>query len=302
MESEDQLYLSLPSSASMDLHPDNVISDYTTELLSPVYLERGMYEIGLSEIILDADVENITETRLAFTIFRSEECVKNVLKIPHLGHVKRTQISKRKYFYERIFITRGLYRSLTEMFRHFNTKLKTSKICKDLIFQNNKIDSEGNVLITFKSIEDVDLKDSEAFIWQREDWFRKCPYIQASTMFHETAPSMVLSEGEQEAIKTDKSLHFVCNPWEMFDDVGMAYIYTDVVDYQHVGNTKAPLLRIVHFPRDKRVINFPHIQYLPICRTSINSLRIYIRTIEGKVYPFAKGSAMCKVHIRKKIR
>lgn len=40
MESEDYFYLTLPFSSSMDLHPNNKVSDLTTELTFPVQLER----------------------------------------------------------------------------------------------------------------------------------------------------------------------------------------------------------------------------------------------------------------------
>src|SRR5678815_35273 len=81
MSTNDHFYLTLPSSASMDLHRANKISDYTTQLLNPLTFDREMHEAGLSEIILDASVENILESPSAFIIFRSVEYFKNVLKL-----------------------------------------------------------------------------------------------------------------------------------------------------------------------------------------------------------------------------
>src|SRR5678816_4153696 len=98
MQSEDHFYLTLPSSASMDLHPANKISDYTTELLNPITFDREMYEAGLSEMILDADIENRPESYLAFSIYRNVDNVKNVLKI----NANITTI--KEYFFERYLI------------------------------------------------------------------------------------------------------------------------------------------------------------------------------------------------------
>src|SRR5678815_4544576 len=103
MESEDHFYLTLPSSASMDLYPENKISDYTTQLLNPITFEREMYEAGLSEIILDASVENILESPSAFIIFRSVEYVKNVLKIN--ANMDIIEHDGKKYFYEKYFVS-----------------------------------------------------------------------------------------------------------------------------------------------------------------------------------------------------
>lgn len=316
MESEDHFYLSLPSSASMELHPDNKISDFITELLNTINLERDAYEVGLSEIILDAEIENITETKLAFTIFRGVESVKKDLKIKNLSGVNYTRRNNERYYYESFSINRGLYRNLSSMFRHFNTKLVTSKICSDLIFKVHNSSNEENELITFKSLKGINMKDTKLFLWQRENWFRKCPYLRNGEYNHETdiqkirnelkrhIPSMSDYIDRNDAIKNEaeNSYHFVCSSSELLGDPGMAYIYTDVVDYQYVGNIKAPLLRVVHFPKDTRIISFPHIHYLPLNKTCISSIRIYIRDVEGRSYPFTNGTAMFKLHFRKKLR
>lgn len=314
MESEDQFYLTLPSSASMDLHPNNKISDFTTELLNTLYLEREKYEVGLSEIILDADIENITETKLAFTIYRGEDSVENELKINDLLGVKYVRRRNNKYYYERFLITQGKYSSLSSMFRHFNTKFSRSKICKDLIFLVHSTNDDENEIVTFRSLLGVNMKDVNSFIWQREDWFRKCHYLRNNEFYQETDLREIQSElkrhvpgmseyiDRNEIIKNehDKSYHFACNKSELLSDPGMAYVYTDIVHYQHVGNTKAPLLRVVHFPANQRCITFPHINYLTLAKPCLSSIHLYIRDVNGDNYPFARGTALIRIHVRKK--
>src|SRR5678815_2870443 len=90
MESVDHFYLTLPSSASLDLHPDNKLSDFTTELMNPIQLERGMYEVGLCEMILDANIENLPQTRHWIMIYRDVEYVKTTLKITNISELKST--------------------------------------------------------------------------------------------------------------------------------------------------------------------------------------------------------------------
>lgn len=316
MESEDQFYLSLPSSASLELHPENKISDFTTELLNTLNLERDVYEVGLSEIILDTAIENVTETKFAFTIFRGVESVKNELKIKDLRGLKYIKDKNGRYFYERFLITHGVYRNLSSLFRNLNTKLAASRICKDLIFKIHNSDNEEYELITFKSLEGINMKDINSFVWQRDEWLRRCAYFRDNDHLQETniqkirnelkrhMPSMSEYIDQSDEIKSeaDNSYHFVCDPSELLDDPGMAYIYTDIVEYQHVGNIKAPLLRVVHFPKDSRIISFPHIHYLPLNKACITSIRVYIRDVEGKAYPFENGTAMIKLHFRKKLR
>ena len=44
-------YVTLPSNASMNVHPDNKKSDYTTQFNTPIVLE-GNYEVALANITI----------------------------------------------------------------------------------------------------------------------------------------------------------------------------------------------------------------------------------------------------------
>src|SRR5678816_4110143 len=90
---------------------------------------------------------------------------------------------------------------------------------------------------------------------------------------------------------TDDSLHFVCDPSKMLHDPGVAYVYSDIVEPQYVGNTKAQLLRVIHFPKDGRVISFPSVHYIPLNNAQFRTVRVYIRDVEGNPYPFTPGTA-----------
>ena len=46
-----QLWVTLPSDSSMDFHPENTLSNFTTRLHHPIDLGHGEWEVGLSEII-----------------------------------------------------------------------------------------------------------------------------------------------------------------------------------------------------------------------------------------------------------
>src|SRR5678816_2364956 len=172
MESEDHFYLTLPSSASMDLYPENKISDYTTQLLNTITFDREIYEAGLSEIILDGDIENMPLSYLAFTILRNVDNVKNVLKSkPNIATIKR---GNSEYFVENYLLEHGHYKSVTDVFIDLNKKFEESQICTDLMFLVNKTVNEDNVLITLKSQAHVNLKDISLFMFRPSVWFRNC--------------------------------------------------------------------------------------------------------------------------------
>src|SRR5678815_1520293 len=228
MESEDHFYLTLPSSASMDLHPANKISDYTTELLNPITFDREMYEAGLSEMILDADIENRPESYLAFSIYRNVDNVKNVLKInANIPVLKR---GKKEYFFERYYINRGLYKSVTDVFIDLNKQFEASQLCNDLVFLVNKSDNEDNALITLKSQAHVNLNDLGLFMISPSGWFRNCHYSYVNKKLrNNTKPTLkdltrYIPTMEEYVIKNDfeSSLYFVCQPSKIFQDPGMA--------------------------------------------------------------------------------
>ena len=58
----DDFYVTLPAAASLDYYPDNVLSNYTTHLHTPIDLERYKYKVALVEMQISAPVLNINST------------------------------------------------------------------------------------------------------------------------------------------------------------------------------------------------------------------------------------------------
>ena len=82
------------------------------------------------------------------------------------------------------------------------------------------------------------------------------------------------------------------------------YVYTDVVESILVGDTQAPLLRIVDASGSvgknvHRLYNPAH--YLPINKRSFDSIEIDIRTDTGVPVPFESGRLSLTLHFRRAI-
>jgi len=80
------------------------------------------------------------------------------------------------------------------------------------------------------------------------------------------------------------------------------YIYADVVEPIPVGDTEAPLLRIIDASGHSgdvihRIYNPP--RYLPVSRRSFDSIEIDIRTDEGEPVPFESGRLSTTLHFRR---
>ena len=91
---------------------------------------------------------------------------------------------------------------------------------------------------------------------------------------------------------------------DMESSVHALYVYTDVVEAIRVGDTQAPLLRVVdasgaigeHIHR-----NYNPPRYLPICKSNFDSIEIDIRTDEGKPVPFESGRLSVTLHFRRAV-
>lgn len=80
------------------------------------------------------------------------------------------------------------------------------------------------------------------------------------------------------------------------------YIYTDIVEHQHVGDIMAPLLRIIPLDREAaptvyKVFDVPY--YLPVSRNRIDTIEIDLRSDFGEQILFELGKVVAKLHFKR---
>jgi hypothetical protein len=82
------------------------------------------------------------------------------------------------------------------------------------------------------------------------------------------------------------------------------FIYCDVVSYQMVGDSMAPLLRTVPVDNgtDADVVSyvFSKIHYVPLSRAAFDSIEIHLTDDTGADIEFKQGHVTVKLHFRKK--
>ena len=83
-------------------------------------------------------------------------------------------------------------------------------------------------------------------------------------------------------------------------------VYTNLVGSHHVGDTKAPLLRVITLPKEDRKagdfhsISFQDVHYLPVSIKFIQEAQIELRGNDGSLIPFEGGISYCRLHFRKR--
>jgi hypothetical protein len=88
-------------------------------------------------------------------------------------------------------------------------------------------------------------------------------------------------------------------------ELGNFYIYSDIVEYQYVGNEQTPLLRIVPTGDVVKEMNFTSKiydsnHYIPVARNNIDTIEIDIRNHLGDPVNFTKGEVVVKLHFKRK--
>ena len=88
------------------------------------------------------------------------------------------------------------------------------------------------------------------------------------------------------------------------EDVQTLYIYSDVIEYQIVGNSKAMLMGV--FPvkgnhGEQHLWQFNPFQYIDIPSSCIPSITMRICTPTGEDVPFISGDTLCRLHFRRKM-
>ena len=97
--------------------------------------------------------------------------------------------------------------------------------------------------------------------------------------------------------------HVADRTFDLHSNLPMLYLYSDIVSYSFVGDTQAPLLRVVDAQGaygQMVQMTFTHPHYVPLAQNSFESIEININDELGKVVPFEFGKAVVTLHFRRK--
>lgn len=82
-------------------------------------------------------------------------------------------------------------------------------------------------------------------------------------------------------------------------------VYCDIVDLTMVGDSKVNLLRTVPVPRDAQFMDqidmeFQRVHYIPVTRTELRNIEVYIKDETGADLEFELGRVILTLHFRKR--
>ena len=296
-------YLTLPSNSSMNVYPTNTLTHYTTKLQAPISL-TGEREVALEEISLPYTWHQLPTGVGRWTVERK---IWSELRRPFSGeHINR--------IYE---VPPGDY-TITALVDYMNDLMSDDFAHREFAIFN--MDTESSV--TYEKLE------GELIPQIQYDSKAKRVYCQVPVgfdiKFSQTLAAVLGFDDDQLCYHPDAMLitrddeevevHYEDGPTDTFKvitanrrpditaGIHHVYVYCDIVESIPVGDTLAPLLRVVETKKHHGgVINdiFNPPRYLPVQKKNFGTIEIDIRTDFGDKVPFESGKVVCTLHFRR---
>lgn len=278
-------YLTLPSNSSMEYYPDNTASNYFTKLPQDINL-TGDYEVGLSEIQFSNTYFNISKNDCYFNYVapEEEEADKDAPEgwRANAWRAYARALAGMQVAHDAVsgllVVPEGLYES-NEYFVYTLNELVRKKV-------GNQDDGKAKIMFYYNKAS----KKASLTVYEHGGTLHVSSSLQRILSL---SSNTVVGPGHYEG-------NFIMDLNENFKSV---YVYCDLVSARQVGDTMAPLLRIVPMKDKKRevvhhIFEKPH--YIPLSRLQFNAIEILLTTDMGKTIAFSSGSTIVTLHFRRK--
>ena len=234
-------YITLPSNASMDLFPNNVVSNYTTKLIEKVRLD-GQWGVALCKVIFRNSI---------------------------VSDIGRITISHQKEFF------------------NFDLKIEESQNFNQFFH---------NIIKSNKGIEAlVDLKESD-------DDFTITPHATFEMRLFGALPHILNIESD--LVYTSSSPLKVEKSEKTIQKNDTIFIYTNIIEEQYIGDTKAQLLETVSIRGQKNetiTVDIVNPNYVNLALSELSTINIVLKNSEGENIRFTSLSkVIVKLHFKPK--
>ena len=110
----------------------------------------------------------------------------------------------------------------------------------------------------------------------------------------------------ESASKTDRDQEgfqkqYAPHPADIYGGFYTLYVYTDIIEYQTVGDSFVPLLRCVHIAGDIHdvvTVRYDKPHYVSATKTHISDITIEVKTDQNQHVNFSYGKVVAKLHFR----
>ena len=276
-------YLTLPSNSSQHFFPDNTLTEFTTKLPSTIELTNE-WEVGLAEIMFPRSWYTIPKDGLTI-VADYRECdaswkLETSWKFVNGVDVPEEDLDNTV----EIKLNGGFFNTMQELIQELNQATVRA-------FSSSRVDS---IIIPpsfhYKAIT------RRTYITLPVGMYMYFPAALGIILglTPEQNP-MCNKTNDKLTVKGDLS----CN---LQTAIHALYVYCDLLQFTHVGNIRAPLLRVVDSggaAGDVVTRYYERPRYIPIQKKSFDTVQIIIRDDLGEKILFESGKVLLILHFRR---
>ena len=272
---EDEFTVHVVSSASMEIFDSNTLASFRNFFNDEIQLS-GDWRVALSEIIFPTKIENIVNGNLTvYNLKDYEDSQKmsfgaNVISRPYSG--------------QKLAFMPGTFDTVAQL-------LATIKLTVGLPnFSFREIKSSGKYEVLLGKYEGITFPSEEI---PSIIGFEGIPDGNGIHIGYKMNPN------ENRLMKSDDTKAYYGEfPADLCAGKHLIFIYTNIIEYQYVGDTKAPLLRVIDSKQrlkngsvcelepTHRIV-FTNLDYKKLLTNTIQSISIELRTETGQLVPFS---------------
>lgn len=257
--SNEEFELTLLSNSSTELYPENSMSAFTTELSERISL-TGKWSVALSTIIYPSAIRNVPRTNFSHITIQEESS--SIF----------TPVGQSTF-------PPGLYCDVDEILEKLQDLSDPARL-------EWHVDEDRHLVMNFLT--------HSRFIFSSPEIPYMLGYDPGLNAPRSIVDKPVIGPSQGESVPL--ALRFE-NPVDITGGRNLLFIYTDIVEHQLVGNTKAALLRLLPLTqklrncklRENTNVTSPSInelQFKPILTNTIPRIRIELRDEMGNMIPF----------------
>jgi hypothetical protein len=274
-------YLTLPSNSSMEFFPDNTLTEFTTKLSSTIELTNE-WEVGLAEIMFPRNWYTIPKEGFLIDVDHRGCDIRWLHELDTRHNAGEDVTTVVDTYNVKIKVKGGYYNSMDEFTDELNH-------AASLAFMN--ID----VAHTPPVFRYVDITRRIHVTVQPGTRIEFPPMLESILGLTFDQNPMCNKTSEKITIKGEHSC-------DLQTGIHALYIYCDLLQFTHVGDIKAPLLRVVDSGEEAGDVvtrYYEKPRYVPVQKKSFDTIEIVIRDDLGERILFEKGKVLLTLHFRR---
>ena len=282
------MYVTLTSNSSTNFFPTNSPSKFTVQLPHPLSL-TGEWEVALTEIQF---------TNSYYNVQGGDYWIKGEYMLPDVPS-KHAPFTRAEFS---IVIPDGLYPSNTDFISELN------KQCRGTYMQNDKPpllefvynSTTKRVSVDINANVNINMSPLLAYVLGFKQTYIANVNEDDVNGNDEDIPYSIIRAG---SVNVGPTTLKASSMMDIRKDTNALFIYCDVVASRHVGDTLAPLLRVIPLlessDKPMEYIIFNKLQYLPLSRNQISTIEIHLSSQLGQQLSFTSGYTFVTLHFRR---